>query len=191
MLAFALSSRRGVIKGRANSHRNIVVVDMSSRERLEELLGVCGISGSARIPADRGYSTGYLHGVEGDLADHELLQCIESSVTVVCAVRCGKAVTLRFASPVPTKQAAFGAPRPAPTPAGQQASARSASPSADSNASPVTLAVPQLRDDPRDAIFASQQLTLPAVGKLLPSDSPLKVICLQASGLQKTSGHRG
>ncbi|KAL3251172.1 hypothetical protein MRX96_017777 [Rhipicephalus microplus] len=104
MLTFALSPRRGVIKVRANSHQNIVVVDMSSRERLEELFGVCGISGSARIPADRGYSTGYLHGVEGDLADHELLQCIESSVTVVCAVRCGKAVTLRFASPVPTKQ---------------------------------------------------------------------------------------
>ncbi|KAH7985593.1 hypothetical protein HPB52_025535 [Rhipicephalus sanguineus] len=103
-LASALSSRPGVIKVRVNSRRNIVAADVSSGECIEELLGVtelCGIPVSARLPADRGYSTGYLHGVEGDLTDDDLLQSIESSVPLVSAARNGNTVTLRFAGPVP------------------------------------------------------------------------------------------
>ncbi|KAH7944730.1 hypothetical protein HPB51_028554 [Rhipicephalus microplus] len=104
MLASALSSRRGVIKVRVNSRRSMLAADMSSREYMEKLLGVtepCGMTVSARIPADQGYSTGYLHGVEGDLADHKLLQCIESSVLLVSVVWNGKVVTLRFAGSAP------------------------------------------------------------------------------------------
>ncbi|KAH8033275.1 hypothetical protein HPB51_008758 [Rhipicephalus microplus] len=185
-----------------------------------------GIPMSAEIPADRGYNTEYLHGVEGDLVDHERLQCIESSVLVVLAVRSRNAVTLRFADPATHQntravctmvqeenhpqlsgppdstatqtyaQAASGAPRPVPTPSRKQVSACSVLPSTDSNASPSTPAVaisaeavPPLRNDPRDAIITSLQLTVRVVGELLPSESPLKVICLQADGLQKTSSH--
>ncbi|KAL3248101.1 hypothetical protein MRX96_056674 [Rhipicephalus microplus] len=106
MLATALSSKRSVIKMRVNSRQNIVAANVSSRECLEEILGVtelCGMPVSTRIPADRGYSTGYLHGVERDLGDHELLQRIESSVPMVSVIRSGNAVTLWFAGPVPQK----------------------------------------------------------------------------------------
>ncbi|KAH7987858.1 uncharacterized protein LOC119376683 [Rhipicephalus sanguineus] len=324
-LASALSSRPGVIKVRVNSRRNIVAADVSSRECIEELLGVtelCGIPVSARLPADRGYSTGYLHGVEGDLTDDDLLQSIESSVPLVSAARNGNTVTLRFAGPVPPEhvslyklrcrvrparprplqclqcgrlghatatcrrancclrcgrshpstescsarprcvncghnhpantptcrkwqeerkvatimasstvplsrravramvqeanhsqlptppasaatrtyaQAVSGTPPPAPTPAvPQSVDACSVLPSPASKASPVSPAMKQsasptaqLRDDPRDAIIASLQLTLRAVGELLPSGSPLKAICLQAGGLQNTPSHHG
>ncbi|KAH7934582.1 hypothetical protein HPB51_029053 [Rhipicephalus microplus] len=86
--------------------RNIVAADVTSQDCLEELLGVTergGIPVSARIPADRGYSTGHLNGVEGDLADHRLLQGIESSVSEVSTVQGRNAVTLRFAGPVPPR----------------------------------------------------------------------------------------
>ncbi|KAH8042779.1 hypothetical protein HPB51_025831 [Rhipicephalus microplus] len=59
--------------------------------------------GGSSSSGDARYSTGYLHSVEGDLADHELLQCIESSVSVVSAVRITKTVTLRFAGTVPSE----------------------------------------------------------------------------------------
>ncbi|KAL3215678.1 hypothetical protein MRX96_033521 [Rhipicephalus microplus] len=65
-LVSALSSGCGVIKERVNNRRNIGAADVSSMECLEEILDVtelCSISVSTRIPADRGYSTGYLHGV--------------------------------------------------------------------------------------------------------------------------------
>ncbi|KAH7985097.1 hypothetical protein HPB51_026880 [Rhipicephalus microplus] len=60
-----------VIKVWVNSRRNIVAADVFTREYLEKLLGVtelCGIPVSARSPADRRYSRGYLHSVEGDKA---------------------------------------------------------------------------------------------------------------------------
>ncbi|KAL3218639.1 hypothetical protein MRX96_031450 [Rhipicephalus microplus] len=101
MLAPVLLSRCGVIKVRVNSGRNIMAADMSSRESLEKLSRSSVAFVSTQIPADQGYSTKYLHGVEGDLADHELLQCIESSVPGVSAVRFGNADTLLFAGPVP------------------------------------------------------------------------------------------
>ncbi|KAL3189959.1 hypothetical protein MRX96_020295 [Rhipicephalus microplus] len=71
-------------------------------------------------------------------------------------------------------QAAFSALRQVPTPACKQASARSVPPSTEYNASPVTPAaafsaeaIPRLRDDPRDDIIASLQLTLRSVGERL------------------------
>ncbi|KAH7964222.1 hypothetical protein HPB51_027542 [Rhipicephalus microplus] len=91
-------------KCESTAPRNIVAADVTSQDCLEELLGVTergGIPVSARIPADRGYSTGHLNGVEGDLADHRLLQGIESSVSEVSTVQGRNAVTLRFAGPVP------------------------------------------------------------------------------------------
>ncbi|KAH7975585.1 hypothetical protein HPB52_003535 [Rhipicephalus sanguineus] len=251
-----LRYRRGIIKVRVNRRRNIVAADVPSRKCLEELLGVtelCGIPVCARVPADRRYSTGYLHGVEGDPADDELLQCIESNVPVVSAVWNGNTVTLRFAGPAPSKhvclfklrcrvrparprplqwlqcgrlghvaascrranhclrcgppasaaictyaQAGYSAPRPGPTPVHQQVGACSVLPSPASKSSPVTPAVTlsaepvlTLRDDPRDAMIASLQLTLRAFSELLPSESSLKVIFLQAGGLQNTSSHHG
>ncbi|KAL3247041.1 hypothetical protein MRX96_057279 [Rhipicephalus microplus] len=110
MLASALSSWRGVIKVRVNSHRNMLAADLSSQEYLEKLLGVtepCGMPVSTRIPADRGYSAGYLRSVEGDLAGHELQQCIESSVPVVSVhvIDSAKAATVvsrtKLGRPVP------------------------------------------------------------------------------------------
>lgn len=46
---------------------------------------------------------------------------------------------------------------------------------------PASLALPG--PDPRDQIIASLQLTLKAIGALLPADSPLRALCLQAGGM--------
>ncbi|KAH7952533.1 hypothetical protein HPB52_023868 [Rhipicephalus sanguineus] len=293
-LASALSSRPSVMKVRVNSRQNIVAADVSSRECIEELLGVtelCGIPVSARLPADRGYSTGYLHSVEGDLTDDELLQSIQSSVPLVSAARNGYTVTLRFAGAVPPDHVSrvhcnacsVAALDMQQRPAGELTAAyaaavaiplqRAAAPdlvvsTADTTTLQTLLPVvngkrnarwrpsrppprshfegalcepwyrkritrsfrrlllaqpparmlrpspahrllhqqlflnrpamkqsaapmAQLRDDPRDAIIASLQLTVRAVGELLPSDSPLKAFCLQAGGLQNTPSHHG
>ncbi|KAH7985594.1 hypothetical protein HPB52_025536 [Rhipicephalus sanguineus] len=95
-------------------------------------------------------------------------------------------------------QAVSGTPPPAPTPVPQPVDACLVLPSPASKASPVSPAMKQsasptaqLRDDPRDAIIASLQLTMRAVGELLPSGSPLKAICLQAGDLQNTPSHHG
>ncbi|KAL3201225.1 hypothetical protein MRX96_012713 [Rhipicephalus microplus] len=255
MLASALSSWRGVIKVRVNTRQNIVAADVSSRECLEKLLGaseLCGIPVSARIPGDVGESTEYLHGVKGDLADQELLQCIESCVLVVSLLLSGNAVTLQFAGPVPPEYVILFKllcwVRPArprslkcmqcrppwsrstsrkrithscralllaqpreymhrplpvhhalyqPLPASKPVPVR-CQPSTTSNASLVTpaaalstKAMPQLREDAQDAIIALLQLSMRAVGELLPSDSPMKIICLHGWRLQKTSCHHG
>ncbi|KAL3217011.1 hypothetical protein MRX96_032667 [Rhipicephalus microplus] len=55
MMTSVLPSQRGVIKVRVNSRRNILAADVSSRQCVEEWLGVtdlCGIPVSTRIPAD-------------------------------------------------------------------------------------------------------------------------------------------
>ncbi|KAH7951930.1 hypothetical protein HPB52_015460 [Rhipicephalus sanguineus] len=95
-------------------------------------------------------------------------------------------------------QAAFSAPRPVPAPVHQQVASCSVLPGPAPTVSPVAPAVklsvepvPKLRDDPRDAIIASLQLTLRAIGELLPSDSLLKAMCRQAGSLQNTSSHHG
>nr|XP_054922940.1 microtubule-actin cross-linking factor 1, isoforms 6/7-like [Dermacentor andersoni] len=72
-----------VVVVRVNHKRNIVVADTTTRECLEELLAVTelhGIPVTARLPAERGKSTGFLHGVVGLPADTDLLGAIESSV---------------------------------------------------------------------------------------------------------------
>ncbi|KAH7963698.1 hypothetical protein HPB52_022426 [Rhipicephalus sanguineus] len=90
VLAFALSARPGVIKVRVNSRRNVKAADVSCRKFLDDLPGVterCRIPVCARVPADRGLSTKYLHGVDGYTADDELFQSVESSLVVVSAAR--------------------------------------------------------------------------------------------------------
>nr|XP_050023956.1 uncharacterized protein LOC126518151 [Dermacentor andersoni] len=84
--------------------RNIVAADTTTRECLEELLAVTelhGIPVTARLPAERGKSTGFLHGVVGLPADTDLLGAIESSVPVLSATREESTITIRFAGPVP------------------------------------------------------------------------------------------
>lgn len=103
-LAQELSSRPGVAAIRVNHKRNIVAVDAKTRECLEQLLNITelrGIAVTAKEPADRQSSTGFLHGVDGEPANDNLLHGIESSVPVLSATRQGSTVTLRFAGPVP------------------------------------------------------------------------------------------
>ncbi|KAL3201722.1 hypothetical protein MRX96_042832 [Rhipicephalus microplus] len=68
-LAYALSSRSGVAEIRVNYRRNIVVVNETTREDLEELWAISKLQGIPVIskkPADRWTSTGFLHGVGRD-----------------------------------------------------------------------------------------------------------------------------
>ncbi|XP_037579820.1 uncharacterized protein LOC119462550 [Dermacentor silvarum] len=104
VLAAALLARPGVAAVRVNNKRNIVAADTTTRACLEELMTVTelhGIPVTARPPAERGMSTGFLHGVDGEPADEDLLRAIESSVPVVSATRQGNTITIRFAGPVP------------------------------------------------------------------------------------------
>ncbi|XP_070381709.1 uncharacterized protein [Dermacentor albipictus] len=106
-LAATLSSRAGVAAVRVNHRRNIVAADTTTRECQEELLAITelrGISVTARLPAVRGQSTGYLHGVDGLPEDADLLGAIVSSVPVLSATRDGSTVTIRFAGPVPPER---------------------------------------------------------------------------------------
>ncbi|XP_049522472.1 nascent polypeptide-associated complex subunit alpha, muscle-specific form-like [Dermacentor silvarum] len=89
-------------------------------------------------------------------------------------------------------QVAAGHRRPAPqapqssAAPGGQPTAPAAQPAAKATRPPATLAA-----DPRDAIIASLQLTLRAVGELLPAGSPRKSPCLQAGGLQGNKDNHG
>ncbi|XP_065311912.1 mucin-19-like [Dermacentor albipictus] len=106
-LAATLSSRAGVAAVRVNHRRNIVAADTTTRECQEELLAITelrGISVTARLPAVRGQSTGYLHGVDGLPEDADLLGAIVSTVPVLSATRDGSTVTIRFAGPVPPER---------------------------------------------------------------------------------------
>lgn len=77
------------------------------------------------------------------------------------------------------------APQSSTAPGGPPATP-AAQPSAKVTRPPATPAA-----DPRDAIIASLQLTLRAVGELLPAGSPLKSLCLQAGGLQGNKDNHG
>ncbi|XP_070377574.1 uncharacterized protein [Dermacentor albipictus] len=71
----ALPVDPAVVVVRVNHKRNIVAADTTTRECLEELLAVAelhGIPATARLPAERGKSTGFLHGVVGLPADTDL-----------------------------------------------------------------------------------------------------------------------
>ncbi|KAL3199834.1 hypothetical protein MRX96_043759 [Rhipicephalus microplus] len=103
-IAQALSLHPGVAAIRVNQHRNVVAVDVSSQECLVKLLALTELKGipvTARQPADRRTSMGFLHGVDGDAADENLLSGLQSAVRVLSASREGRTVTLRFEGPVP------------------------------------------------------------------------------------------
>lgn len=103
-LAQALSSHPGVSAIRVNHHRNVVAADATSQDCLEQLLTLTELQGipvTARLPADRRTSTGFLHGVDGDPDAESLLSSLQSAVRVLSATREGRTVTLRFEGPVP------------------------------------------------------------------------------------------
>nr|XP_050031054.1 serine/arginine repetitive matrix protein 2-like [Dermacentor andersoni] len=50
---------------------------------------------------------------------------------------------------------------------------------------------PQACPDPRDQLIASLQLTLKAIGEMLPADSPLRALCLQTGGVPSTQHQHG
>ncbi|KAL3207012.1 hypothetical protein MRX96_010341 [Rhipicephalus microplus] len=105
-IAQALSLHPGVAAIRVNQHRNVVAVDVSSQECLVKLLALTELKGipvTARQPADRRTSMGFLHGVDGDAADENLLSGLQSAVRVLSASREGRTVTLRFEGPVPPR----------------------------------------------------------------------------------------
>ncbi|KAL3246350.1 hypothetical protein MRX96_057705 [Rhipicephalus microplus] len=87
-------------------HRNVVAVDVTSQECLVKLLALTELKGTpvtARQPADRRTSMGFIHGVDGDAADDNLLSGLQSAVRVLSASREGRTVTLRFEGPVPPR----------------------------------------------------------------------------------------
>lgn len=103
-LAAVLSARPGVAAVRVNHRRNIVAADATTQRCLEELLATTelrGIPVTARQPAERGRSTGFVHGADGIPADADLLGAIESGVPVLAATREADTITIRFAGPVP------------------------------------------------------------------------------------------
>nr|XP_050025264.1 nascent polypeptide-associated complex subunit alpha, muscle-specific form-like [Dermacentor andersoni] len=93
---------------RVNHRRNIVAADTTTQQCLEGLLKLSelhAIPVTARLPAERGKSTGFLHGVSGLPADTELLGPIESDVPVLSATLDGSTVTIRFAGPSKASEA--------------------------------------------------------------------------------------
>nr|XP_050025517.1 proteoglycan 4-like [Dermacentor andersoni] len=50
---------------------------------------------------------------------------------------------------------------------------------------------PQACPDPRDQLIASLQLTLKAIGEMLPADSPLRALCLQMGGVPSAQHQHG
>ncbi|KAL3243471.1 hypothetical protein MRX96_020535 [Rhipicephalus microplus] len=103
-IAQALSLHPGVAAIRVNQHRNVVAVDVTSQECLVKLLALTELKGipvTTRQPADRRTSMGFIHGVDGDAADENLLSGLQSAVRVLSAFREGRTVTLRFEGPVP------------------------------------------------------------------------------------------
>ncbi|KAH7956395.1 hypothetical protein HPB52_008860 [Rhipicephalus sanguineus] len=103
-LAAALAKRPGVLAVRVNHRLNIVAADASTPTCLSELLAIRELGGvpvTARAPADRRSSTGFVYGVDSDLMNTELLAGITSAVPVLSATREGASVRLRFAEPLP------------------------------------------------------------------------------------------
>ncbi|KAH7984570.1 hypothetical protein HPB52_022291 [Rhipicephalus sanguineus] len=92
-IAQALPSHPGVADIRVNHHRNIVAVDATSQECLTLLLALTelrDIPVTAREPADRHTSMGFIHGVDGDPAEDTLLPGLQSAVPVLAATREGR-----------------------------------------------------------------------------------------------------
>ncbi|XP_037502332.1 uncharacterized protein LOC119376647 [Rhipicephalus sanguineus] len=106
-LAAGLAGRPGVAAVRVNHLRNVVAADATTPECLAGLLSISelhDIPVTAREPADRRSCLGFVYGVDGDLADSELIGAIASSAPVTAATREGRSVKLRFASAVPPAQ---------------------------------------------------------------------------------------
>ncbi|KAH7943861.1 hypothetical protein HPB52_012004 [Rhipicephalus sanguineus] len=106
-LAAGLAGRPGVAAVRVNHLRNVVAADATTPECLAGLLSISelhDIPVTAREPADRLSCLGFVYGVDGDLADSELIRAIASSAPVTAATREGRSVKLRFASAVPPAQ---------------------------------------------------------------------------------------
>ncbi|KAH7968588.1 hypothetical protein HPB52_009845 [Rhipicephalus sanguineus] len=98
-LAAALAKRPGVLAVRVNHRLNIVAADASTPTCLSELLAIRELGGvpvTAREPADRRSSTGFVYGVDGDLTNAELLAGI--------TWRERPSVRLRFAAPLPPER---------------------------------------------------------------------------------------
>ncbi|KAH8033227.1 hypothetical protein HPB51_008437 [Rhipicephalus microplus] len=77
VLAAALAGRPRVVAVHVNHHHNIVAADAASPECLRELLTIAELNGipvTAREPADRHVSTGFMYGVDGNLTNTELLR---------------------------------------------------------------------------------------------------------------------
>ncbi|KAL3188134.1 hypothetical protein MRX96_004130 [Rhipicephalus microplus] len=105
-IAQALWLHPGVAAIRVNQHRNVVAVDVTSQECLVKLLALTELKGipvTTRQPADRRTSMGFIHGVDGDAADENLLSGLQSAVRVLSASREGRTVTLRFEGLVPPR----------------------------------------------------------------------------------------
>ncbi|KAH7983449.1 hypothetical protein HPB52_012091 [Rhipicephalus sanguineus] len=106
-LAAGLAGRPGVAAVRVNHLRNVVAADPTTPECLAGLLSISELHDTpvtAREPADRRSCLGFVYGVDGDLADSELIGAIASSAPVTAATREGRSVKLRFASAVPPAQ---------------------------------------------------------------------------------------
>ncbi|KAH7961808.1 hypothetical protein HPB52_012241 [Rhipicephalus sanguineus] len=105
--AAAFATRPGVVAVRINHRRNIVAADASTQPCLSELLTIKELNGipvTARVPADRRTSIGFVHSVDGKPSDTELLEGITSTVPVVAATRQGSTVRLQFAGSLPPER---------------------------------------------------------------------------------------
>ncbi|KAH7943915.1 hypothetical protein HPB52_013017 [Rhipicephalus sanguineus] len=99
-LAATFATRPDVVAVRINHRRNIVAAEASTQPCLSELLTIKELNGvpvTARVPADRRTSVGFVHGVDGKPSDKQLLEGITSTVPVVAATRQGSTVRLQFA----------------------------------------------------------------------------------------------
>ncbi|KAH7982908.1 hypothetical protein HPB52_008092 [Rhipicephalus sanguineus] len=106
-LAAAFAMRPDVVAVRINHRRNIVAADASTQPCLSELLTIKELNGipvTARVPADRRTSVGFMHGVDGQPSDKQLLEGITSTVPVVAATRQGSTVRLQFAGSQPPER---------------------------------------------------------------------------------------
>ncbi|KAH7943467.1 hypothetical protein HPB52_008752 [Rhipicephalus sanguineus] len=115
-LAATFATRPDVVAVRINYRRNIVAADASTQPCLSELLTIKELNGvpvTAKVPADRRTSVGFVHGVDGKPSDKQLLEGITSTVPVVAATRQGSTVRLQFAGSQPPER--YGMPDRVPS----------------------------------------------------------------------------
>ncbi|KAL3184454.1 hypothetical protein MRX96_031746 [Rhipicephalus microplus] len=101
-IAQALSLHPGVAAIWVNQQRNMIAVDVTSQDCLEQLLSLTEhkkIPVTTRQPAHCRTSLVFLYGVDDDAADKNLLPRLQSAARVLSASREGRTVTLRFECP--------------------------------------------------------------------------------------------